>query len=298
MDSLQLIITIILSVVFLIIGLFGNLISLFIYNNKEFKNHSATIYFKFICILNIIIVLIISPYGMAPIIFDLNIINCKINTVLIVIFPEIKSWVLAICSLDRFISFIAPSKLLLKNNFKFQVSLLAFVIIFFGILTFPYGYYMNISENENETVCSVPQDKELTWVFEYFKIEYFFFRTIFPFTIIIITSIIIGWRMYRRKALLSQNPNRKREEQFIKSLIAMDLSFIIFRLPLIFYILITYKGETSVAFDLNYTIFNAISSLNAVISVFIFLSFNKKFHELFLKYVCFNKFQNRVDIIS
>ena len=295
MDSLQLNITIIISVIFLIIGVLGNLISFFIYKNKDFKDHSATIYFKLICILNILIVLILSPYGMTPVIFDINIINCKINTVLIVVFPEIKSWVLAIASIDRFISFLAPSKLLFKNKFKFQVVIIIVVILFFGLLTFPYGYYMNVAEIENQTVCSVPTSSQLAWVFVYFKIEYFFFRSAIPFIVMLVTSITIGWKMYRRKALLSQNSNRKREEQLIISLIAMDVSFIIFRIPLIFYILFTYKGETSVAFDLVYTIFTAISGLNSVFAVLIFFSFNKKFRQLFLKYA---KFQNRVGVVS
>ena len=285
--------TIIVSILFIMIGISGNVISIVIFSNKEFKNISTTQYFKCICILNIIMI-IYMPYGIAP---DLTNISCKIHETLIVLFPEIKSWVLAFCSLDRLVSVLSPHKFQFKNKLKFQLSAIFSIGIIVAVMTIPYGYFITVENiGNNQTICLQPIEPK--WVKIYFKVQFFFLRTIIPFSIMIISSSIIGYKMYKKRRMLLVR--RLRENHLLKSLITMDTFFIIFRIPLIVYILVISNGDYGGVLNSNfsYSIIYAIGQLNIIISFFVFFSFNRKFREIFLIYISCSRCSSKVTNLS
>ena len=296
MDLIQLKFTIIVSILFIMIGISGNVISIVIFSNKEFKNISTTQYFKCICILNILMIMYI-PYGVAPISIDLTNISCKIHETLIVLFPEIKSWVLAFCSLDRLVSVLSPHKFQFKNKLKFQLSAIFSIGIIVAVMTIPYGYFITVENiGNNQTICLQPIEPK--WVKIYFKVQFFFLRTIIPFSIMIISSAIIGYKMHKKRRMLLVR--RLRENHLLKSLIAMDIFFIVSRIPLILYLLVISKGDYGGVFNFNfsYSIIYAIGQLNILALVFLFICFNRKFRELLFKNISSSKCTSKVTNLS
>ena len=291
MDPMQLKFTIIVSIIFMLIGIFGNLISILIFSNKVFKNISTIVYFKCICILNIIMMVYL-PYGVAPIITDLTNVTCKIYEVLNAFFPGIKSWVLAFCSLDRLIFVLSPHKFQFKNKLKFQLSAIFVISTVVAVITVPYGYFFTIAKTtDNQSVCLASLDAK--WVQLYFKVEISFFRTMIPFSIMIISSVMIGYKMFKKRRMLLVH--RQRENHLLVSLIAMDAFFIVFRIPYISYFLTIGKGDNGgVIYNLTYSIIYSVVHLNSVLSVFVFIFFNNKYRQIFFKYMSLSLCSSKV----
>ena len=67
------------------------------------------------------------------------------------------------------------------------------------------------------------------------------------------------------------------------SLIANDIFFIIFRIPLLYFLLSNNNGLNVYSF--NYDIFAAVSNISHVFYFLIFILFNKAYKNLFFKYI-------------
>jgi hypothetical protein len=116
------------------------------------------------------------------------------------------------------------------------------------------------------------------WVSHCYKYNYLLIRTVIPFSIMLICSIITAWKLYRSRKEILQVSNGSKEIQFGVALVTMDICFVLFRIPLIIYILITeHDSASKIIYDYTYSILNLIAVTNIVISFFIFLIFNKIF---------------------
>ena len=98
-----------ISSVIITIGILGNVMSIFIFNKTELKKHSATVYLTLNSLLNIVIVTIL-PFAIIPSLWEINDTNCKIYSLILIIFPEIQGWILLFCSLDRLFFVLRPKR--------------------------------------------------------------------------------------------------------------------------------------------------------------------------------------------
>ena len=283
-DVSQLYFTAIISSILSMLGIIGNIISIIIFKSKELKHKSTTVYLTSVCCLNIITSIYL-PLEMVPSIMYINETNCKIFIALAIIIPQIKSWLIAFCSIDRLLFIIAPTKFMFKENFKFIIILIGSTVLIALASASPLIFYYTTENNpKNQTICKLPSEPSSAWMLVYSQ-QHFLFRTIAPFITIIVSSLIISWKIWRRKF---ESNNFEKDIPLTKSLVALGISLIVFRLPIIIYMFTSNKGENRFIFSFTYSLFFAISDLNVAFLIFLFLIVNKKYRKLFVKYFCCN----------
>ena len=128
------------------------------------------------------------------------------------------------------------------------------------------------------------------------KIQFTLFRTVIPFTITITASFITIYKLFASKRRLSVENwrNMNREYQFARSLIIMDILFIIFRLPSNINLII--NNSIILTYSFYYSIFALLRALHNVFAFLIFILFNRIYRELF-KRIFFYK-SNRVGVVN
>ena len=95
------------------------------------------------------------------------------------------------------------------------------------LLVSPSVYYQNVDILNNQTSCSIKAGSE--WILVYFKIKCVLFRTILPFLLIVISSIIITLKMRNRRFSINQNnPYSNNNIEFSKTLILTGFFWLFF----------------------------------------------------------------------
>jgi hypothetical protein len=299
MDTIQFYFATISTTLWIAIGSIGNIFSIIIFNSKEFNRDSTANYFIFASIMNIIAIFHL-PLLMFPSIWLPTTISCMIMLGFKVLITQMHSWIVAFCSLDRVITVMAPHKFLFKNKLKFQIGMIVVVLLMIGVSFIPmvYPYQTAISEktSDNQTRCSFLFKKEFNWAIFYYKIQYILFTAVLPFFIMITSSFLIVLTLWKSKNKVSCNNrdsinnNSKRhnvrEIQLAKSLVTMDFFFILFKLPMLLYLMVMSNEDGSREFySFTYQLLLFISSTNIVCIFIIFFIFNKLYRTILIRYV-------------
>ena len=207
MADLQFQFSVIISPVFFVCGLFSSIISILILNKSEFKNQSTKTNLIITCIINIVDVTYL-PFALIPAIWEINFIDCKIFLTFSLFIAEIQAWILAFCSIDRLVFIVSPTRFLFRKNLKFQIGICAVASIVIIILIIPCVYFYSAYKGSNNKIsCSF--DSSLIWVLNYLKVEYFLIQILIPFSIMITSSVVVYWTIYKRELTLTLNPQSK-----------------------------------------------------------------------------------------
>ena len=290
MDSARLVFVSIAIIICFSVGGLSNIVSIIIFNNKEFKKQETTFFIKATLIFNLLILLYSPIMYLAPV-WVITRLNCTIYAGLMFIITEIKAWIQAMGSLDRLISVVKPQKYLFKNKLIFQISLIASICFIIILLMVPGIIFFTTTKTQNFTICSF--DPNVKWVLIYVQLDYFLLRTIFPCFIMIVSSCIVSWKIYKNKTQLLPNADRKREINFFKSLIAYDLFVLVFQIPCIVQMFLS--ANANYFNTIEYSIFYTVSLISNVLLFIIFIIFNKIYRKLFCnKYLCKCKRSNRI----
>ena len=151
--ALEISIIIIVCSFYLIIGYFGNIVTIVIFRQKEFQNQSTSFYFICTCIINFILITYL-PWGLMPDLWTISSIACKIFLEIYIGLGEIQSWILAICSIDRLFMVMMPHIFLFRKKLKFQLGFVIIISIIVLVALIPYLYYFNLEQTvQNTTLC-------------------------------------------------------------------------------------------------------------------------------------------------
>ena len=275
-----------LSVVLIIIGLFGNIISIFVFNDKELRKQPPAFYLIVLSILNIV-TLFYLPFAVLPNIWMINGMTCKFYGGMTLLIGEIQSIVTAICSLDRLITVFKPFEYLFKNKMRFQIPFVLIVSIAIAAFLVPVPYFYNQeTTSDNQTFCAFSNDPQVIWALNYFKIQFILFRAIIPFLLMIVSSSLIYWKIKSNKNKLGTfNANQKKAYQLGITLIVMDILFILFRLPTLINTAINSNAADKIVYSFIYSSFVLITALHYSFSFLIFIIFNKVYRQQFLIYL-------------
>ncbi len=282
-NNIQLSFITVIGPLFLIVGIFGNVLSILIFKSKEFRKQPITVYIIASCLINLISILYLPIMFLAPI-WIVNEITCKLFPGFFGLVLKVQAWVEALGSLDRLISTLNPYILHFKNRLKFQISFIVIIVLIILILGFPEIIYLkDILTEQNVTVCSYPVQTEIMWIFIYYKIEYFLIRVFFPFLIMFISSVCITWKMFKSKTNVCPcNRNRQKEVNLFKSLLAFNLFFILFRIPMLVYLMANNDSETFFN-SFAYAILLATGLISNVFFFLIMIIFNNVYRKVFVK---------------
>ena len=264
------------------IGLFGNLVSIFIFNDKDFRKQPPSFYFIATCFVNIIIILGL-PFYVFISIKAYSDLSCQIITLIAFLLATFQSFLVGLSSLDRVITVFKPFSYLFKNKYKFQVLVLLVTLVVLAVLITPAIYFFHLEiTNYNQTFCVYSVEHQ--WVATYIQVQFLSLRTTIPLIIMIISSSLIFWKIRKDKRKLRVlNQNQKRAQQLGISLIVSDSLFLLCRLPNLTNILFNSYSSNAAIFSFLNSIFSIASALHAVFSFIVFLIFNKVYRDLFIK---------------
>jgi hypothetical protein len=289
MDTYEYYFLISCCILFIIIGLFGNIISVFIFLSKEFLNLPTSFYLVSSTFLNLISLLYL-PVIVFSEIWTTSTISCKILGGFSLVLVEIQSWVYVLCSVDRYITTAFPAKFKFKNKQSFQITtLLSCSMILLGLcapVIYTYERFDVKFSQSNQTYGLCTNPPELAWVYVYLQYQFPLFRVIIPFIITIFasTGTIYTLCASKRRVGITEWVNMKKEVQFAKALIIMDFLFIFFRLPQFINTVINNSTETFL-YSFSYSAFCVLGAVHNTFIFFIFIVFNRIYRDLFLRYI-------------
>jgi hypothetical protein len=172
-----------------------------------------------------------------------------------------------------------------RKKLIFQIGSCGVTPLIITITIIPCIYYYSaLTDTDNQTLCSFPIDSSLNWVLTYFKIQFFLFKVGIPFAIMITSNIIVSWKMYKRELGIILNPQSKTAMKLAKSLVGMDIIFILTKSPMLFYLLLTNNGPDRIIYNFTYSLFAAIANSYCYLYFLFLIIFNKKYRDNFLKY--------------
>ena len=267
---------------YIIVGYFGNIVTIIIFRQKEFQKQSISVYFICASIINLVLITYL-PWTLVPNLWTISSIACKIFFEIQISVIEIQSWILAIFSFDRLIMVMVPYKLLFRKKLKFQLATVIIISIILIVAFFPYLYFYDIEQNsQNITMCLLSPASP-SWVWFYGKLNYTLLRAIIPFSIMIISSILIFWKVFNNKRKLrGVDASFQKEYQMAICLILVDIFFLLARLPNSVYSLLYKQEDGSIIYTKFCAIFSIIGTGHSVFEFIIFICFNKVYRNLFL----------------
>ena len=136
MDKIQLELTLISSVVLTVIGLFGNLLVVYILRKPQFSNKSIFRYLVATSINNCLVLMTLWPYTLSGVYVNfISSISCKFIQYFGYLFYLVCPGILVINSIDRLISVKYPTRYKFRKRKKFQLFVLLTIFICMIILT-------------------------------------------------------------------------------------------------------------------------------------------------------------------
>ena len=274
-----------------IVGLIGNLLVLFILTRKQFRNVSMFRYYSVVTAVETLQIPIIWIYNFPDFFyFNENEFVCKFiqsGSTLLLVFV---TWMPPIISIDRFVSVKYPNKFLFRNKFKFQLSILACLLLGSLAASIPYYYFDKITTIANVTQCSYNEDP---WIGFEINISLLVLSLFLPFTISITFGCLTAYQLINKKKRLNIK-NFNKEKRLLKVLISMDVFYLICNLPwgvftilnCIFSMEEYYPSSMIIFYDISNFMFYIYQSF----SFFVYFLSNKQFRNYLLKKKCICNF--------
>jgi hypothetical protein len=233
-----------------------------------------------------IITIAYMPIMLLAKIWILDDLTCIVYSGIMTYLVEVQGCINAIGSFDRMLATIKPNNFVFRKSLKFQISIIVgCCLLVFAVLTIPAFLISTkeISKNNKTIVACDPYDKN-TWILMYFKVQYALLRAILPFLTMIVSNSLIIWKAIQMKNTTGTT-DRKPEISVFKALILLDLFFIVFRIPIMLYLLFAKSFE--VFLEIGYSICLSISLINNVLMFVILIFTSKLYRKLFFQYMKF-----------
>jgi hypothetical protein len=298
------IISTVAGLVLTIIGVFGNLAGCFILSKQKFKSHTPFHYFYINCVLSLIIITYIWGHFI-PIFFDIEWINiyCKTYFYFGNILLQFNPWINVLNSIDRLFSLKYPTKFLIRKQFKYHIILIFIIVLIAFLINIPFIIYegKNVNYISSDFHCSIENELASYLI----SGTNFIISCLVPFCIMLTsTTLIIQYLVQQKKIVIptsvtsQQRSNSKREKEFAKSTLTMDLWFFICYSPLniadvMQYILNEEELNSSLYRNLR-VLASVLSFIEVSCSTYVLLLCNKVFRNEFKFKICKCFFQNQV----
>jgi hypothetical protein len=249
----------ILYMVIFIFGLLGNILSFVVFSRKKFKKTLFSIYFRVLNIADIYTILFalvdFLKYKLGHDMEKISIFFCKTTFYSLFAVSPISGHILAIISIDRFITTRFPNRFTIKNKTSFQIFICFFICLFNLSYYTPmivFRQFESLSKNDSNSsqesyACNLNDDCISYWMD-------FFNSTVFPFALMIIfTSFTLklifnsraairqaaGVRVNKRSNSIQQTTFKIKDIKFAITSITLNLCFLVLNFPVVTYSLLS-----------------------------------------------------------
>lgn len=255
------------SIFIISIGLVGNFFVAMVYSSQSLRKFSMSTYFLFISFFD---TLPLVDYFLIYLRDERNVdiaitsnFWCKLKSYTTFTIGAISPWLMVLVSLDRFFSIYFIRMFPIFDKLKFQLSLIAAIVMFNGIFYLQWmwsSHLVVVVITATNTTTSSIVVCDITGAVSFWMD--LFNSSIVPFLLMIVLSLaIIGRVRQSRKRSMASNLRKisRRDRKFAITSITLNLVFLGLSLPSVTYNLITYYLR--VESTLNITIANFINML-------------------------------------
>jgi hypothetical protein len=264
-----------------IFGLVGNSFVIYILTRPKFLKESMFRYFlvsNLTCVLNISLVIM---YGISQFNLKLNksLLFCQVYTYLVYFAYSFYAWVSVVNSIDRVISIKYPRFKCFKK-FKYQKLIISITAITLLLINIPRAIYVQTS---NQVFCAI-QDIQTGFIINIINL---IVSNVLPFLIMLLSTILLLHYLVTQKSKLRQNiVNYKREKEFVKNVLVMDVWFIVLYSPycIMGFLLFTldFSKIDSEMWQTGFTIAILLGYFETTCNFFVYFFCNKLFRNYFL----------------
>ena len=277
------------GIIFSIIGVTGNSLVFYILTRPKFLKESIFRLFIISEIAATVLLISSMVYGVLTFLkLDVPPTFCKIFLFLTYIFYGFYPWVSVLNSLDRLLTLKYPKNFKFLKTFKTQVLTAISIFCMFMIFNIPRIVY---GARTNRTLCAINDDQAGFYV----NLINLVISDIIPFFIMICSTFLIFHYLITQKKKLQENvSNFRREKQFIKSVLAMDLWFLICYSPFCIMQLLrfTVQFDNSARFNLLNDITVILATIEVSCNFFVYLLCNRLFRCYFLSIIGCGRYAN------
>ena len=274
-------------------GIIGNILIICIFLRKRLINYSYSFYSIVMACADIFPLLSgIRHWSALVVDANLDLVSpffCAIGEYLPYVGGTISLWLLALISLDRFLTIVYPNRFKLLKKRHFQ-AIMALILIAYSLLAhiqLPLYYTLEPTSNETNStlVCSIPQNVSATH-------SIIFMANTFA-VVIVINNFLSGkmvWYLISTRKKIAVSLKHKhhsystvKDHKFALSSIGLNICCIICKLPLSLGLLVTYNMTLDPdLMQLLFTIFVLIYTIDNGAAFFINITVNSIFYEEFL----------------
>ena len=277
---------------FSVISLMLNSLSVYILTRAKFLKESMFRYF--------LVNELVSTFGLSivwlhliPLItnWDIPLIFCPFHELVLYTCNSFYPWISVLNSIDRLLSLKYHGRFKFIKKFKYQFLAISLIFISSILINIPRLFYSGFS---NVTICFI-NDFQIGL---YVNTSNLFLSVLVPFFIMLYSTIAILYYMITQKRRLKQNLiNYRREKDFARSVLSMDLWFLLCYSP--FSVLPLYQSfynkpihEESLKIFVLITVVLMFSEMS--FNFFVYLLCNKQFRNYFSSMIGFCRKNTRI----
>lgn len=280
-----------------LIGIIGNILVLLVLSRKRLRKYSYSFYLKMLALSDIVL-LGHSFRHWAQNILDADIDKvdeffCRIGEFQPYSASLASLWLLCLISFDRLITIVYPQQFKFLKRRSVQIALVLLVFIYSMLANILLAIYYrlvdltpdstNSSENTRIKICMAPENvlNIQLWIY---------FVNAVVVTIIlnnVLNLIIIRYVFASRRNLKSLS---SRDRKFAVTSIGLNVCCLICKLPLMLgKLVLSYQGVTLEQFQMWFTIFVAIATIDNADAFFVNMIVNSSFYDEFMRMVKLKK---------
>ena len=272
-------------------GTIGNASSLYILSRPKFLKESMFRYFMVNEIFGSIC-LLFTWIHYIPIIFELNVSSsyCKIVIYTAYVLYCSYPWIYVLNSVDRLISLKYPFKFQLRKKFKTQALMIGSILLVFTFSNVTYLVYEERGLINGTFLCSV-NDRKIAIIIT--GVNFIFSNFISSCIIVTITCLLAHYLITQKQVIQEERSNFKREIQFIKCILTMDIWFIITTTPFAITDLLQYMLDPFILTTNTWQLIHNICILLVLVQTssnfLVLLLCNKRLRQSYKAIFCKNK---------
>ena len=268
-------------IVLSIIGIIGNSLVFYILTRPAFIKVPMFRYFIVSNVIGISSLFILWMHEI-PIWFNLSVpdVFCKIFLYTMYTAYNFHPWVGVLNSIDRLLALKYQNEFTLIHKFKFQALVVISILVVLMTVNVPFIFYAEVA---NITQCTVTNIQAGFYI----NLASLIISILIPFSIMISTTFLIFHFMVTQKKKLNENAqNFEREKGFIKSVLTMDVWFLICYTPLSVMCFLQFtlniNNINPNLWQLLYQISYVMCIIEATFNFFVYFFCNKLFRSYFL----------------
>lgn len=287
---------IIISPIFLFVGVFGNILNLFVLRRMHFEKNPTLILLFLLSVTDIAVLLVGLPryWARDALQFDLRTVSqfsCKFSLFLIYISMQLSSWILVLVSVIRVIKTVLPlryPKTKIRVTRKNTLTVFCIVVIALCIINFHFFITNGVITEDGEASCTslTPDFRNFDeYVFVYID---FLMMSVFPAIIIIVCNIFIylvlkNMKQRRASTTSTDKVTSDSVSRVTRMLFVTSSYFVISTAPIsLHFIVDSYvrpgsDDQTQAKLDMSFTVLYLFQFSHFVINFYCYTVTNKRF---------------------